>query len=643
MSKIKASFSLLFAIFLVGILSTAVFAHSTYTWSVGPSATTANTFDVSVTRLYSTETSFVVKTYAADATGAFTATGNSYTINVDATTGKGTITIPASDVQVGTEYRFDLYDSTGTTQLESKLGVITSPAPTSQASVTNNPSMIDLNGTGLPNSNHTGADAKKQPGQSTHGFYQNNTNSCASCHQAHTAANGESLLFKDGVYSTCTACHDGTTGGYNSFAPTSAATTKTIEGTFNISAGMNGSIHQADGSLKISAAPGGGGTTSSAYSTQDFDCASCHAPHGAGSNDENNLNTDPMGWGSVPYAATAGQKVTYFKGHGLTTITSTNDNKNGKLFFNIQIVDLNNGGTIPTTETTPYILVKTTATSDDITASPSTKSGNYFWTRAGVKAGDLVIQTYRWNNTKYVPDYSLWNRELGYPQVANTVLKQGSTDLTMNPQLHIVWRDAFAYGPAVALVDNANVSIGIDVETVKVNRQEDISALYDSSDPNYIPDSGTEMSKYCAACHVDYLSTTRTDNTGVYTIAHRHATAMDETTCVRCHYAHGSDATIMHDANDNTQYDLTTPVGQTSVLGKAGVGLTTQQALSYLLDPNPNSALKRYTGMSVCYACHGQGEQFIGNPNTNQPDKTTGQFLLGGQPGQYATRTPVSK
>ncbi len=43
--------------------------------------------------------------------------------------------------------------------------------------------------------------------QRTHGEYQNNTNSCASCHQTHTAA-AKNLLFKDGVYSTCTACHE---------------------------------------------------------------------------------------------------------------------------------------------------------------------------------------------------------------------------------------------------------------------------------------------------------------------------------------------------------------------------------------------------------------------------------------------------
>ncbi|MDP4164355.1 MAG: hypothetical protein Q8898_14740, partial [Bacillota bacterium] len=65
------------------------------------------------------------------------------------------------------------------------------------------------------------------------------------------------------------------------------------------------------------------------------------------------------------------------------------------------------------------------------------------------------------------------------------------------------------------------------------------------------------------------------------------------------------------------------------------------KAISYFADPNPSSALKRYTGMSVCYACHGKGEQFMGNPNTNAPDTTTHEFLKGGDPG--TTRTDISK
>ncbi|CRK81396.1 cytochrome c3 family protein [Neobacillus massiliamazoniensis] len=614
MSKIKMSFSLILAIFLVGILSTAAFAKDPYGlkpvqsglgFSVPFTGNSADAADIAGRSfdLVLQNGATVVKTYTATLDGSK----------------KGTVTIPASDITPGTVYTLNLYhsDDTAHATLLSKSTAVATDGHNDPMLNTNNPTSkvnadgqtitIDKDGNGLVNANQTGYNntRKNRSGQKVHGFYQNNTNSCASCHQTHTAANGESLLFKDGVYSTCSACHDGTTGAYNSFAPVSKDTASSVSGTFNVqAAGHNGSLHEADGSLKVAAAPGGNSDSNSKQFGQEFDCASCHAAHGAGSASENNLNIDPLGWGSVAYG------------------TSSNDAKNGKLFNNIQIADRS---ALPTSMSTPYILVKFTATATD--------ASNFWYSRAGVKQDDLVIQTYRWTNTKYVPDYSLWLRELGYPYKANTVLKDAANkDLTMDPNLTIVWRDGFAFGPSVANIASANVSIGIDVETTT-----NIATLFDNTAAGYIPDSGTEMSKYCASCHVDYLSITRTDNTGVYSQAHRHATAQDSLTCVRCHYAHGSEAQIMKDANDNSYFDLTAPgkVFDTAVAGNDA------KAISYFVDPNPSSALKRYTGMSVCFACHGKGEQFIGNPNSNAKDKTTGEFLKGGNPG--STRTDISK
>lgn len=659
------SFSLILAIFLVGILSTAAFAKDPYGLKpVSQSNSsllvpfTGNTADPAdykgndnnpATDDYNAVSFDVV---LKDSTGAIVGSATTYQGTIAADTGKGSVTIPAGVMTPGDNYTVELFhtaDTTHATLLSKSTAVVLDPHNGDMLNTNNaatktdangDPVSIDVNGTGLKNANLTGYNntRKNRSGQKVHGFYQNNTNSCASCHQTHTAANGESLLFKDGVYSTCSACHDGTTGAYNSFAPVDSSMTASVSGTFNVqTAGHNGSLHEADGSLKISAAPGGN-LAGGAYN-QEFNCASCHAAHGAGSASGNNLNTDPMGWGAVPYAATAGQSITYTKGHGPATITTTIDNKNGKLFTfaNTDIIDKNNGGTIPTTETTPYILVK------DSLADQAAVNANFFYKRAiGTQDPSVfpikVIQMYRWDTVNgYVKDYSLWNRELGYPFVANTVFKKSDgTDLTspIDPNLKVVWKDAFAWGSDVANINTAVVSVGIDVETTN-----NIADLYDSTrTATFVPDSGTEMSKYCASCHVDYASTTRTDNTGVYSLAHRHATLQDKLTCVRCHYAHGSEAQILHDANDNTYYNLT--AGITKADGTTKIFSSTD-AINYLVDPNPSSALKRYTGMSVCYACHGKGQQFIGSNSGTQADTTTGQYLKGGDPG--ATRTIISQ
>lgn len=135
---------------------------------------------------------------------------------------------------------------------------------------------------------------KNVPGQRTHGEYQNNTNSCASCHQTHTAA-GKKLLFKNGTYNTCAACHDGTLGFYNVFQASNAGT---FGGNPDKAVG-NASVHMATGTMKVSAAPGGNRTSTDANTWgKDFTCASCHSPHGSYS--DRLLNYNPNGVGTRP-------------------------------------------------------------------------------------------------------------------------------------------------------------------------------------------------------------------------------------------------------------------------------------------------------------------------------------------------------
>lgn len=597
MGKIKLSFSLFFAIFLIGVLSTAASAASPYYLKSVPNS--SGGFDVSWhgkdATTQPTGTQFTVKLMSKDGSGNYavqvgsSVSGNLTDIKDWNQTFTGSVTIPPAGIVKNTTYQVELYLGDGTTgsPVETAFTVFSDSHNTKLPSVPD--AGIDVKGSGLVNANETGLNNKKKtrPGDHVHGFYTNNTNSCASCHQTHTAANGEYLLFKDGVYSTCSACHDGTTGAYNSFAPASDKTTASISGTFDVSAsGHNGSLHQSDGSLQITAAPGGSSDTKSATGAatwgQEFDCASCHAAHGSGTG--NNLNLDPMGWGKIPYAST------------------DNDTKHGKLFTNATIYTA-----VPPTQTTPYILVKKQLAAADI-STDKTKTG-YLYNRAGVTAGQWVIQTYRWvgEKSKYQPDFSLWLRDKGRASgvfsTADTLFKDaGSNDITNT--LNVVWKDGFVYGDQAVIdsIASAQFAIGIDVETTS-----DIASLFDNTNANFVVDSGTEMSKYCASCHVDYLSATRTDTTGVYTQAHRHQTGSDKLTCVRCHYAHGSEATIMKDANDSTYFSGP----------HAG-------DLNYFVDPNPSSAIKRYTGMSVCYACHGSGEEFMGNAN-NVDHPITGQ------------------
>lgn len=560
MNKVKWSFSLIFSIFLVGILSNAAFASDPYNLKIVQKdlglevSFTGNSNDIA--DVQNRQFDLVLSDGATNL--------NTYGPVVLDNAKRGTFNIPSGDLTIGKVYSVKLYhtdDTNHTTQLSVSSGVVIDNVQNSKKMYQSPDPHVDVNGSGLVNANQTGFNntRKQRDGQKVHGFYQNNTNSCASCHQTHTA-NNDNLLFKNGVYSTCSACHDGTTGASNTFTAITTKTANSIDGTFDVSADVaHGSLHQADGSLKITSAPGGNSDSTSAIWNQEFDCASCHASHGGGSAQENNLSLDPLGWGGVQYVA-----------------NGTKDQKNGKLFKNILIHD-----TIPLAKGDPYILVRTTATG--VTAT-KTNIG-YIYYRAGVRNGDPIIQTYRWdgNGNGYVPDYSLWLRDKGYKDPsspfsnADTVLKDTSSKEVTN-NITVIWRDGFAFGSGIATVKSANIAIGIDVETT-----DDIKSLYDSTNVSYIPDSGVEMTKYCAACHTDYSTTPATGDSGTLTAYHRHPSVTDQLTCVRCHFAHGSKAQIMKGSDD--QLAKTTDT---------------------LSDTNHSSALRRYVDMDSCYTsgCH---------------------------------------
>ena len=240
MDKVKWSLSLLLAFFIVGILSTAAFASDLYSLK----AVHTNS---------GLEVSFNGNTNdAADAVGTkfdlvlkngTTELETHRSITLDSNK-HGSYTIPSVDVKPGKAYKIQLFHSTDTSHETLLSGIV----------------IVDADGNGLVNSNETGLNTtnKSRTGQNVHGFYQNNTNSCASCHQTHTG-NDDNLLLKDGTYSTCSACHDGTTGAFNNFKQKTATNaSNSISGTFDISSDVDhGSMHQADGTLQISAAPGG--------------------------------------------------------------------------------------------------------------------------------------------------------------------------------------------------------------------------------------------------------------------------------------------------------------------------------------------------------------------------------------------------
>ncbi|HJV31768.1 MAG TPA: cytochrome c3 family protein [Bacillales bacterium] len=465
--------------------------------------------------------------------------------------------------------------------------------------------------------------------QQTHNSYSNNTNACASCHQTHNS-NADSLLMKEGIYNTCVSCHDGTMGVYNIFSSSTA-------GTFQGTTGGNSSIHASTGSLSIKAAPGGiigahlsddeikakGGSW-----TEQFNCASCHSPHGSYSDRLLNYNPNDMGNTNIKNGGNKAVLIPVLTFSQTILSKKYTDSKETKGY--------------------PFILIRGTKANLGISDSK-------------INASDTVIALFQWDKNKYIRSENPWLYGVTYGTNRSNwtqLYKTQAPDYTLGSDgeykniinysdndVHFQFDKGYVYSGGTQLHQAVRGDIAqayvVKLDKVKISNYGNISvyainqsalhqgpvdpkgtAINDPAIKKITSDGkqvavglGKAMSKFCSACHSDYLAHSGEKMGFFNTDVYRHSTDQDQFNCVRCHYAHGTDVTVMHDAKGYTIKDLMS-VNKWSEA----------EARKYLLDSNPSSALKRFTDMSVCYACHGNlaTQQIYNNPDIefsrNMPD-----------------------
>lgn len=462
--------------------------------------------------------------------------------------------------------------------------------------------------------------------QRTHGSYMNNTNSCASCHQTHTGAS-KNLLFKDGEYATCTACHDGTLGFYNVFTGSDSA------GTFGGTHDGNMSVHLANGTVELKAAPGGNNNGTDNW-TAEFTCASCHAPHGSYS--DRLLSPDPNGMGNLP-ADKGGKKVTN------VPVVSNQDintkNTAGDFTYNDA-----KGAPV----TINYVVNRITLDATNI-------SSNADYAVKGLVAGDIVLQLMKWDGTKYVNDIDPWlhgyDFDAGHNKIYWTTLQNDDAskkfDTDQLKKGEVLGNGFAAVKSTSSLVSNVNALtkgniargyvVKLDMSPLDANNvaTTTVSSLWASKKADgttntaYKSGRGVAMSGFCAACHTDYLAGSGKDS-GTFDHAYRHTTTSDSYTCVRCHYAHGTDVTIMRDARGKKLADIVADPNYFSTVTDPTARETL--AKDYMMDKNPSSVLKRYTNMAVCWGCHTSShsegtrntDTFQYNPTANESNDRNG-------------------
>jgi len=565
MKKLRISFSALVALFLFGILSTAVLAAPPASVSKIESAPVGET-GIKVTW-----------PAVAGATGY-----NVYWENALVVDNQNVLVYEATNIIPGQKYKFEIeaVNADGTSEkvvIDAILGLNQNFTGKDTTPVEN----INSNQTGFGTADNSGGSAKSvvksmdmvdnkgnDGTHKTHGDYQNNTNSCASCHQTHTASAGM-LLFKNGTQATCTSCHDGTLGFYDVFAVGHDSGAGTFGGD---PIDGNASSHMANGTVSVKAAPGGNknGTDTKTWAS-DFTCASCHSPHGSFS--DRLLKVDPNGM------ASAKKEV------------------GGNLQENVGALALSVSA--PITDTVVNGLSK------------NTSAVLKYVTLDGSEFDDPTSPFYKDQNAKDGGKNALiiYYKEAANNWVRGVMLNTGNT---FNPTL-----TGAQYNPDGGYVLFTNT---IDPATVAANIAKPYIIKFEFEDKG-LTDVGIMEKKtikvksgdsqgFCLSCHTDYgggkgYVSKWDDNKKIWA----HGMSGTSRTCVTCHFAHGTDVSIMKDATGRTVEqiiaDPTSPF-----FGDA------TKATEYMVDKNVSSALKKYTNMTSCWACHNSSKsgQFVNSP-----------------------------
>jgi len=575
MKKLRFSFSALVALFLFGILSTAVLAAPPNSVSKIESAPVGETG---------------IKVTWAAVTGA---TGyNVWWDGTQVVTGGTDLFYEATGIMPGEKYKFEIeaVNADGPSKkvvIDAILGL----NQNFEGKDTTPVERINSNQTGFGTADNSGNSAKSvvksikmmdnkgnEATHKTHGDYQNNTNSCASCHQTHTSS-GKALLFKDGVQATCTSCHDGTLGFYDVFATGAGAGAGA--GTFGGDPhDGNASSHMANGTVAVKAAPGGNKNATSGTWASDFTCASCHSPHGSFS--DRLLKVDPNGMASTP-AAQGGnlqENVGVFTGTSSSAAVSDTDVPAGK-----------NASTV-----LKYVTVAVGENADP--ASP-------FYQDPNATDGKYALLVYYKESGSWKPGKLLNTGNTGLPALTAA---QYNGD-----KGYVVFTNALT--PSTI---TANLAKPYVMKFKFKNETDDVATGIEIKETNGI-ESGDGRG-FCLACHTDYKGGGSTQQISKWDPNEKfygHNTNDTNRACVSCHFSHGTDVSIMKDAKGKTVAELVDDP-TSAYYGDE------DEAIKYMVDKNVSSALKKYTNMTSCWACHNSSKagQFINSPR--DPNHPTG-------------------
>ena len=354
-----------------------------------------------------------------------------------------------------------------------------------------------------------------------HSGYTVNTDACASCHSVHNAKDQDRMLLQwTSPSEACMACHDGTvTAAYDvehgKIADTNGLTNGGLFATMAATAG-SASQHDVESSVTLSANSVPGGKTGAAgadgwgsWDGSEFECTSCHEPHGNGGNSRL-LNPNPNG---------VMQKISKAKLPGTAGVYK---------FSNVTIAT--SPDTLVTMSTDPTTNTAAAVTPAFLTGKKLPMMTPKFFDAAGTDISTKVT---------VLPT----NDGLGNANSKDAI---------------VTWADASA-APAAIFTDYTPVmQVEMTFLTAKYSTTETIKY-------------GIGMQEFCAACHTDYYGAR--GNSRAYATTNQHhnggisragqgypelgnSVAGSTGSCLTCHYAHGVDQSRWDATKNNAGTNL---------------------------------------------------------------------------------------
>lgn len=213
---------------------------------------------------------------------------------------------------------------------------------------------------------------------------------------------------------------------------------------------------------------------------------------------------------------------------------------------------------------------------------------------------------------------------VGYTEtITKTPLAKGNKAIKLN----------LVEDPAYAAINNSSTMSGLKITKSNGIYNAPVTGVITQAE---VYNSKLNYSEFCSSCHDDYLKNRENEARADGHYTHTTSSTKAGRSCTACHFAHGTDITLLKDTAGKTIADLQKSVDD------GGKGWSETQAKAYMKEVSPKgSSLKRFTNMAVCWACHQSTHAIADTPGTSTYPNATDASKFKVPGGDYSGKNII--